>query len=216
MRDGVRYANLIEGVIRFAAAAAMVAVALVLTMLYAAPSSPAAEPFDTAGFETNEGVVIKRVQVSDHLDKTRITLDLSGPINFDYQISAGGKTIVLLIPLVKWQAAHHLKLAQDSNLYRINFFPNRASGGGVLSILGRKRLALGEVFVLRPDKNGGHRVVLDLPYAQQDASLPDAGAIRYGRLLPPHADFPPILQQARRPATPVRPALSDRVRSADR
>ena len=54
------------------------------------------------------------------------------------------------------------------------------------------------------------------PYAQQDASLPDAGAIRYGRLLPPHADFPPILQQARRPATPARPALSDRVRSADR
>jgi hypothetical protein len=144
-------------------------------------------------FGRNAGVTVKGIRLGRHPDKLRVVLDATGPVNFDYWISERGRTIVVLIPQVTWAASDYLRLGRGSPIYRISFFPN-ASGGGVLSILGRDRLGLSAIEQIGPDRERPYRVVFDIPSRQQDAWLPSGGIMRDGKLLPSHAAWPPVKQ----------------------
>lgn len=156
-------------------------------------------------FGKNAGVTVKGIRLGRHPDKLRVVLDATGPVNFDYWISEGGKTLVVLIPQVAWTAPESIRPAPDSRLYRIRFFPS-PTGGGVLSILGREALGLSAIEQLRPDRYGPHRVVFDIPRRPREARLPPDGIMRDGTLLPSHADWPPVQQAAGGPPPVVRPA----------
>jgi hypothetical protein len=153
-------------------------------------------------FGGNAGVTVQGIRLGQHPDKLRIVLDATGPLNFDYWISEGGKAIVVLIPQVKWAASEYLRLGQDSRIYRIRFFPN-PTGGGVLSILGRERLGLSGIEQVGPEKSLPYRVVFDIPNRQQDAWVPGGGIMRQGKLLPAHNDWPPVMQARAGRALPL-------------
>ncbi|MPY76123.1 MAG: hypothetical protein GEU87_17905 [Alphaproteobacteria bacterium] len=153
-------------------------------------------------FGRNAGVTVKGIRLGRHPDKLRIVLDTTGPLNFDYWISEGGKAIVVLIPQVEWAAAEYLRLGEDSRIYRIRFFPS-PSGGGVLSILGREKLGLSAVEEVGPDGNMPYRVVFDIPVRRQDAWIPAGGIMRGGKLLPAHEQWPPVMRAAAGRPLPV-------------
>lgn len=144
-------------------------------------------------FGKNAGVVVKGVRFGRHADKLRLVLDSTGPLNFDYWMSESGKTIVVLIPQVKWDADAYVRMDQRSRIYRVSFFPN-PSGGGVLSILGRSKLGLSGIEQIGPDGTRPYRVVFDIPNDQRDAWVPAGGIMRDGKLLPSHEKWPPAQQ----------------------
>jgi hypothetical protein len=150
----------------------------------------------------NAGVTVQGIRLGRHPDKLRVVLDATGPVNFDYWISERGRTLVVLIPQVAWSAPSDLRPGPDSPIYRINFFPN-ATGGGVLSILGREELGLSAIEQLGPDRSHPYRVVFDIPNRQRDAWMPSGGIMRDGKLLPSHAAWPPVQQAAAGRALPV-------------
>jgi len=181
-----------------------------------APAAQAADlGLDTEKeFGKNAGVTVSGIRLGPHPDKLRIVLDATGPVNFDYWISRGRRNIVVLIPEVKWSAPTYLRLGDHTDIYRISFFPN-PTGGGVLSILGRKDLGLSAIEQLGPDAGRPYRVVFDIPTRQEDAWLPAGGVMRDGKLLPAHDKYPPVLQADAGRALPVI-RRQDVVRSADR
>lgn len=144
-------------------------------------------------FGKNVGVTVQRVRVGRHPDKLRLVLDATGPVNFDYWMSESGKTIVVLIPEIKWDAKDYIRMDQRSRIYRISFFPN-PSGGGVLSILGRGKLGLSAIEQIGPDGKMPYRVVFDIPADERNAWLPEGGIMRNGKLLPAHEEWPPVQQ----------------------
>lgn len=164
----------------------------------------AAGPADA--FARNRGVTVRKIRVGRHRTKTRIVLDLSGPVDFDYRISDYGRTVVVLLPEVAWKAREYVKFGAKSTIYRISFFPNAEGGGGVLSILARKRVGLGAVELVPPEAGYGHRVVLDIAEKPRRARTPPSGVVRGGRIYPPHEQLPPYLQakRKRRPQTAER------------
>lgn len=153
-------------------------------------------------FGRNAGVTVKGIRLGRHPDKLRIVLDATGPLNFDYWISEGGKAIVVLIPEVEWAAAEYLRLGEDSRIYRIRFFSS-PSGGGVLSILGREKLGLSAVEEIGPEGEMPYRVVFDIPVRRQDAWVPAGGIMRSGKLLPAHREWPPVMRAAAGRPLPV-------------
>ncbi len=182
---------------------AWLACAVAGLLVAAAPSAAAEFGADMeAAFGRNAGVTVQGIRLGQHPDKLRIVLDATGPVNFDYWISEGGRGIVVLIPQVKWAADEYVRMHQDSRIYRIRFFPN-PTGGGVLSILGRDRLGLSGIEQIGPGKNMPHRVVFDIPTRTQDAWVPGGGIMRSGKLLPGHADWPPVQQARAGRALPV-------------
>lgn len=150
-------------------------------------------PDTERAFGKNAGITVEGIRFGRHPDKVRLVLDATGPLNFDYWMSESGKTIVVLIPQIKWSAPDYIRMDQDSRIYRISFFAN-PSGGGVLSILGRSKLGLSTIELLGPDEGRPYRVVFDIPNRQQDAWLPMGGIIRDGKLLPSHEKWPPAQQ----------------------
>lgn len=163
----------------------------------------------------NRGVTVKRVRVGRHRTKTRIVLDLSAPAEFDYQVGDGGRTILLLLPGVDWKAAQDLRLKGNPNIDRIGFYPNRETGGGVLSIRARNRIGVSEVLVLGPWKHWGHRIALDIPYDRKEATAPPGGAVRAGRIYPPLAKTaaPRRVQKAKTRAKPQRASAAPAAKS---
>jgi hypothetical protein len=176
----------------------------VLLALAVGPAAAAAgkEADIETDFGGNAGVTVEGIRLGQHLDKLRIVLDATGPLNFDYWISESGRGIVVLIPQVKWAASEYVRLGQESRIYRIRFFPN-PTGGGVLSILGRDRLGLSAVEQIGPEKTMPYRTVFDIPVRQQDAWVPGGGIMRSGKLLPAHGKWPPVMQAASGQALPV-------------
>lgn len=171
---------------------ALLSAILMAVPFQVAPVTPAAAVEN--GFAANAAVTVTRIRIGRHQGMTRIVLDASGPIDFDYQISEGGKALVLMLPKVVWKARDYIRMGKDRAVYRISFMPNRSTGGGVLSILGRRKLALGRVEVLKPWRQWGHRVALDIPHATADGRLPAAGVVRAGRIGRPHAKRTPVMQ----------------------
>jgi hypothetical protein len=153
-------------------------------------------------FGRNAGVTIERVRLGRHPDKLRLVLDATGPVNFDYRLSESGKSIVVLIPQITWNAKDYIRMDQRSRIYRISFFPNQ-SGGGVLSILGRSKLGLSAIEQIGPEGKLPYRVVFDIPVAEEDAWLPVGGIVRNGKLLPAHEEWPPVQQALAGGAPPL-------------
>lgn len=178
---------------------------LLCLVAWVLPAAVAAAEIDTdidSAFGGNAGVTVEGIRLGLHADKLRIVLDATGPLNFDYAISEGGKTIVVLIPQVRWVATDYLQLDPWNRIYAIRFFPSPA-GGGVLSILGRERLGLSAVEQIGPGGGRPHRVVLDIPFREQDAWVPGGGIVRGGKLLPAHRDWPPAAQSLAGAPLPV-------------
>lgn len=169
---------------------------LALPLLAADVRHSAAGQADT--FARNRGVTVTKIRVGKHRKKTRIVLDVSGPVDFDYRISDHGRTVVVLLPEVTWKAREYFKFGAKSAIYRISFFPNAEGGGGVLSILARKRIGLSMVELLPPEPRHGHRIVLDIPKNIRRARKPPSGVVRNGRIYPPHEQLPPYLQSKRK------------------
>jgi len=151
------------------------------------------KPDTERAFGKNAGITVKGIRFGLHPDKFRLVLDATGPLNFDYWMSESGKTIVVLIPQIKWSAPDYIRMGQDSRIYRVSFFAN-PSGGGVLSILGRSKLGLSAIEQIGPDEGRPYRVVFDIPNREQDAWLPIGGIMRDGKLLPSHEKWPPAQQ----------------------
>lgn len=164
----------------------------VLLLLVADIRHSAAWQEDT--FARNRGVTVTKIRIGKHKKKTRIVIDMSGPVDFDYRISEHGRTIVVLLPEVTWKAREYFKFGAKSVIYRISFFPNREGLGGVLSILARKRIGLSMVKLLPPEPRHSHRIVLDIPKNIRRARKPSSGVVRNGRIYPPHEQLPPYLQ----------------------
>ena len=148
-------------------------------------------------FARNRGVVVTKIRVGTHRTKTRIVLDLSGPVNFDYRISDRGQTVVVRLPEVTWKAREYFKFGAKSAIYRISFFPNPEGVGGVLSILARRRIGLSVVELLPPEPHFSHRIVLDIPNNIRRARTRPSGVVRNGRIYPPHEQLPPYMQSKR-------------------
>jgi len=168
------------------------AAALLFGSVTLAPVAPAAAV--ESGFAANAAVTVSRIRIGRHRGMTRIVLDASGPIDFDYQISDGGKALVLMLPKVSWKARDYIRMGKDRTIYRISFMPNRSTGGGVLTVLSRRKLALGRVEVLKPWRQWGHRVALDLPHTMTDNRLPAIGVVRNGKIGRSHARRTPVMQ----------------------
>ncbi len=168
------------------------AAVLLFGLVHLAPVTPAAAV--ESGFAANAAVTVTRIRIGRHRGMTRIVLDASGPIDFDYQISEGGKALVLMLPKVDWKARDYIRMGKDRTIYRISFMPNRSTGGGVLSILSRRKLALGRVEVLKPWRQRGHRVALDIPHKMAEGRLPVVGVVRAGKIRRSHARMAPVMQ----------------------
>lgn len=163
-------------------------------------SAPAAAAGE-AQIAANTGVAVTGVRIGRHRGMTRIVLDATGPVNFDYQISKSGKTLVVRLPRVVWQARDYIRPPRGGIVYRIGFFANRESEGGVLSILARRRIGLSRVVVLPPSKQSGHRVVLDIPHDAARGRLPRGGKVRGGKLSRSRALLPPRIRSGRKRAS---------------
>ena len=171
---------------------ALLSAILVAVPIQFMPVTPAAAVEN--GFAANAAVTVDRIRIGRHQGMTRIVLDASGPIDFDYQISEGGKALILMLPKVVWKARDYIRMGKDRAIYRVSFMPNRSTGGGVLSILGRRKLALGRVEVLKPWRHWGHRVALDIPHRAEEGALPPVGVVRSGRIGRAHARMTPVMQ----------------------
>ena len=174
------------------ASALMATAFLLIAPICAVPPTPAAAVQN--GFAANADVTVSRIRIGRHDGMTRIVLDASGPIDFDYQISEGGKALVLMLPKVAWTARDYIRMGKGRAIYRVSFMPNRSTGGGVLTILSRRKLALGRVEVLKPWRHWGHRVALDIPHKTAEGRLPPVGVVRDGKIGRSHARMAPVMQ----------------------
>jgi hypothetical protein len=174
------------------ASAFVAAIILLFIPVYLGPASSAAAV--ESGFAANAQVTVNRIRIGRHQGMTRIVLDASGPIDFDYQVSEGGKALVLMLPKVVWKARDYIRMGKDRAIYRVSFMANRSTGGGVLTILGRRKLALGRVEVLKPWRHWGHRVALDIPHEMAKGGLPAVGVVRDGKIGRSHARMAPVMQ----------------------
>ncbi len=174
------------------ASALMAAAFLLMVTICTVPPTPAAAVEN--GFAANAEVTVSRIRIGRHDGMTRIVLDASGPIDFDYQISEGGKALVLMLPKVVWTARDYIRMGKGRAIYRVSFMPNRSTGGGVLTILSRRKLSLGRVEVLKPWRHWGHRVALDIPHKTAEGRLPPVGVVRDGKIGRSHARMTPVMQ----------------------
>lgn len=104
---------------------------------------------------------VKRVRIGEHPDKIRLVLDLSGPIVYRSASADGGKTVVIELPGVAWDA---IRSWRGNTTPMIESFETQGlpEGGTRLVIHGRGNIALGLNGVLPPQNGQGHRLFIDL------------------------------------------------------
>jgi hypothetical protein len=124
-------------------------------------------------YSLNAGVSIGQVRTGEHHGYSRIVLDSSKKIKFNYDTSPDGKTIAIEIPKVTWNGRGSYIYKKSKNIDRIEYVPSN-SGGGTVLIEGKSLLGLRWVRMLRPSGKRGNRLVLDVA-PRRHTTLPRAG-----------------------------------------
>ena len=124
-------------------------------------------------YSLNVGASIGRVRTGEHSGYSRIVLDSTKKIKFNYDTSPDGRTIAIEIPKVTWNGRGSYIYKNSKYIYRIEYVPSN-SGGGTVLIEGKHLLGLRWVRMLRPSGKRGNRLVLDVA-PRRNTTLPRAG-----------------------------------------
>ena len=103
---------------------------------------------------------ISKVRVGKHPNKTRIVLDLDRPIKVDIDTSDDKKTIFIELPKVEWSAPAFQPNQSKGQV--IEFKYSSSLEGHRFNILTDKPVQVAKPFILKPQGNKGHRLVIDL------------------------------------------------------
>jgi opacity protein-like surface antigen len=102
---------------------------------------------------------IDRVRIGAHPDKSRLVLDMSGPVAYSTATSADGKTVTVDLTNVNWTAKAS-GTGGKSGIASYGFTP--ANGNGKLAITAKEAVTP-KVFVVCPDDDSaGRKLVVDL------------------------------------------------------
>jgi opacity protein-like surface antigen len=111
---------------------------------------------------------IFNVRFGQHVDKTRMVIDVRYPTDLSYKISQDGKTIHLDLPKATWDASN-APLAENFTDNIVEFGHTSILKGSRLTLKSDTPVRIKPPFFLSPSKSHGHRIVIDI--------IPSAGPI---------------------------------------
>lgn len=150
---------------------------------YPAASQQAASVFD--------------VRVGDHADKTRVVLDVSADVRFNYAVSPGGDAVVIDLLGVQWQAGrsshrHRKGLVSD---YRLGL----VDSGGRLVIKVDGPVHIQKAMTIVPGSVSHYRYVLDIGMGTRAEPAIAEGASRAASFRSRDVQFTEPAQRGYRP-----------------
>ena len=103
---------------------------------------------------------VSKVRVGKHPNKTRIVLDLDRPIKVNIDTSNDKKTVFIGLPKVEWSAPAFQPNQSKGQV--IEFKYSSSLEGDRFNILTDKPVQVAKPFIVKPQGNKGHRLVIDL------------------------------------------------------
>lgn len=144
-----------------------------------------------------DDLVVSKVRIGRHADKTRVVLDLDGEADFSHHIDETGRMVVLDLWRVEWMARQFSK--SKVGLVDGYVFTKGNDGASHLGIAAAVPVRIKAAFRLPPDVGKGHRIVLDLApldpmvgqeLMNQELVSPDKAALLMGKKdIPETIDF---------------------------
>jgi len=108
-----------------------------------------------------EIAIINRVRIGEHPGKIRLTLDLSAPAQFSITESDDGKSVVIELPDVGWEAVKSWTSTKADIITGFNVVP--LDGGGATMVFEAvNRVTVIDSNVLAPEGDKGHRMYFDI------------------------------------------------------
>ncbi|MEO5338244.1 MAG: porin family protein [Magnetospirillum sp. WYHS-4] len=136
-----------------------------------ADAKPKAEPAKKA-YKT---ATVSRVRIGTHPDKTRLVLDMSGPVHYGHSAAADNQTTTVDLENVKWTAPASAG-GGKSEIASYGFTPANGNGNGKLDIKTKSPMKVQKIFIVCPDEGEGEgrKLVVDLVPANGMAKAPAA------------------------------------------
>ena len=103
---------------------------------------------------------ISDMRVGNHPDKTRLVFDVSHPTNLAYTVSDNGTSLKLSLPKAVWVGTKDINRIAGGNITKLKSDSNPKSTN--LTITSRHPIRVKNTFFLQPNKNKGHRIVVDI------------------------------------------------------
>ncbi|MBL6864170.1 MAG: porin family protein [Rhodospirillales bacterium] len=103
---------------------------------------------------------ISDMRVGNHPDKTRLVFDVSHPTNLAYTVSDNGTSLKLSLPKAVWVGTKEINRIAGGNIAKLKRDSNPKSTN--LTITSRHPIRVKNTFFLQPNKNKGHRIVVDI------------------------------------------------------
>lgn len=110
---------------------------------------------------TPAAYTIDQIRFGEHPEKTRIVLDASGPVPFQYALDAQGTGLVIELPDTDWAATAQSWLS-NSPVVESFTTASGANGGTKLSVGLKRPASIQWADILPPNGQSGHRIVLDI------------------------------------------------------
>lgn len=132
---------------------------------------------------------IDRVRIGAHPDKSRLVLDMTGPVVYSTATSADGKTVTVDLTNVKWTAKNS-GTGGKSGIASYGFTP--ANGNGKLAITAKEAVTPKVFMVCPDDDSAGRKLVVDLmPKAAPQPAMEKAAQAAPAPAQAPAAVEPP-------------------------
>lgn len=111
-------------------------------------------------FANNLSQIVK-VRFGEHIDKTRMVIDVKHPTDLSYKTSKDGKTIYLDLPKATWDATN-APLAGKFIGNIVEFGHTSTLKGSRLTLKSNTPVRIKPPFFLSPSESHGHRIVIDI------------------------------------------------------
>lgn len=125
------------------------------------------------GSAATAGQSVQGVRSGEHRYYTRIVLDVSGPAGFAYGLTPDRRGVLVDLPGVRWAGAASGSLPNPTRVASWQVLSGGADGSRLL-IVGDRPLHVLRALPLPPDRQRGHRLVLDIAeWAGPLSTLPE-------------------------------------------
>ena len=105
-------------------------------------------------------VTVSDLRVGEHPDATRVVLDITQPTGATFDVSADGKTLLVVLPEAEWRAGAFA--AKHAKGLLVDFRQSVTPDGVQLSLLASDPIRIKKPFFVSPEGAQGHRIVIDL------------------------------------------------------
>lgn len=126
----------------------------------ATPPPQKAEPAKLAPPEIPGEVIVKRLRIGEHSDKTRLVLDVSGKPQYSYDLDNTENLLVVELPNAGWSGQQSWAASKAPLLASYSVQPS--GDGSRLIILLKKPVRVIKDTILAPNGSPDHRLVIDL------------------------------------------------------